>query len=86
MMAQTEHAAEIVDQFTRQAAQLAQFQTAKNQDILNQIIRMAEPGPSDTMLDVACGPGLLALEPRRDGGKLLLSFPGAVMAVRVPHE
>jgi ubiquinone/menaquinone biosynthesis C-methylase UbiE len=53
------HTEEIVDQFTRQAAQFAQSQTAKNQDILNQIIRMAEPGPADTMLDVACGPGLL---------------------------
>jgi ubiquinone/menaquinone biosynthesis C-methylase UbiE len=53
------HTEEIVDQFTRQAAQFAQSHTAKSQDILHQIVRMAEPQPADTMLDVACGPGLL---------------------------
>lgn len=54
------HAVEVVDQFTRQAAGFARSATARNQEILDQIVRMAEPYSSDEMLDVACGPGLLA--------------------------
>jgi ubiquinone/menaquinone biosynthesis C-methylase UbiE len=53
------HSEEIIDQFTRQAAGFAQSQTARNQDILNQVIRLAEPRKTDAMLDVACGPGVL---------------------------
>ncbi|HEV2445016.1 MAG TPA: methyltransferase domain-containing protein [Candidatus Sulfopaludibacter sp.] len=32
----------------------------RNEDALNRIVKMAEAGPGDTVLDVACGPGLLA--------------------------
>jgi ubiquinone/menaquinone biosynthesis C-methylase UbiE len=53
------HSEEIVDQFTRQAAQFAVSPTARSEDILERIVRAARPRPSDTALDVACGPGLL---------------------------
>jgi len=54
-----EHSEQIVDQFTRQAAQFAQSATARSEQILERILRMARPGPADEALDVACGPGLL---------------------------
>jgi ubiquinone/menaquinone biosynthesis C-methylase UbiE len=54
------HSEEIVDQFTRQAAQFAASPTARSEDILERIVRAARPQPSDTALDVACGPGTLA--------------------------
>ncbi len=53
------HSEQIVDQFTRQAAQFAASPTARSEDILERILRMAQPDASDTALDVACGPGLL---------------------------
>lgn len=53
------HRQEIVDQFTRQAAQFAASPTARSEDILERILRLARPSPADQSLDVACGPGLL---------------------------
>lgn len=53
------HSEEIVNQFTRQAAQFAASPTARSEDILVRIVRAARPQPSDTSLDVACGPGTL---------------------------
>jgi SAM-dependent methyltransferase len=53
------HHEEIVDQFTRQAAGFAASPTARSEDILERIVRMARPQPADTALDVASGPGLL---------------------------
>jgi SAM-dependent methyltransferase len=53
------HSEEIVDQFTRQAAQFAASPTARSEDILERILRAARPTESDTALDVACGPGTL---------------------------
>jgi ubiquinone/menaquinone biosynthesis C-methylase UbiE len=55
-----EHTDHVVDQFTRQARQFAQSPTAKSEDILERILRLAAPHPSDEALDVACGPGTLA--------------------------
>lgn len=59
-MSQQEHKEEILDQFTRQAAQFAQSATARNEDLLRTILRMAEPESGESSLDVACGPGALA--------------------------
>lgn len=59
-MSANQHAEEILDQFTRQAAQFAQSATARNEDLLCTTLRMAEPQPHDSMLDVASGPGMLA--------------------------
>jgi ubiquinone/menaquinone biosynthesis C-methylase UbiE len=54
------HRSRILDQFTRQAVPFAEAQAIRNQEALDFIVRMAEAGPNDTSLDVACGPGLLA--------------------------
>ncbi|HLJ77010.1 MAG TPA: hypothetical protein VKT75_06340, partial [Acidobacteriaceae bacterium] len=53
------HSEAIVDQFTRQAAQFAASPTARSEEILERVLRLAHPRLSDTALDVACGPGLL---------------------------
>ncbi|HZZ39186.1 MAG TPA: methyltransferase domain-containing protein [Acidobacteriaceae bacterium] len=55
-----EHSDAVVDQFTRQAAQFAHSPAARNEEIVERILRMAQAGPADTALDVASGPGVLA--------------------------
>src|SRR5260370_3879781 len=55
-----DHRDRILDQFTRQAVRFAQAQAIRNQEALDRIVKIAEAGPEDTSLDVACGPGLLA--------------------------
>jgi SAM-dependent methyltransferase len=55
-----EHQERIVDQFTRQAVPFSTATAIRNEGALNRIVQMAEAGPDDTVLDVACGPGLLA--------------------------
>jgi ubiquinone/menaquinone biosynthesis C-methylase UbiE len=55
-----EHAERIRDQFTRQAVPFAAAVEIRNEDTLRRIVEMAQAGPTDTVLDVACGPGLLA--------------------------
>jgi len=54
------HRARILDQFTRQAVPFSQSPSVSNQEALNFIVQSAGTGPEDTVLDVACGPGLLA--------------------------
>jgi ubiquinone/menaquinone biosynthesis C-methylase UbiE len=56
----TEHSQRIVDQFTRQAVPFATAAAIRDQEFLSRIVRMADTGIADTVLDVACGPGLLA--------------------------
>jgi ubiquinone/menaquinone biosynthesis C-methylase UbiE len=56
----TEHRERIIDQFTRQAVPFATAAAIRDQEFLDRIVRMAETGSEDTVLDVACGPGLLA--------------------------
>src|SRR5262249_26714701 len=53
------HDSRILDQFTRQAVPFASAPAIRNEEALNQIVRWAGAGPEDTVLDVACGPGLL---------------------------
>jgi len=55
-----DHRDRILDQFTRQAVPFAEAKAIRNQEALDRIVQMAEAGPEDTSLDVACGPGLLA--------------------------
>lgn len=55
-----DHKEHILDQFTRQAVPFATSAQMRNEDALNRIVEMAEAGSDDTVLDVACGPGLLA--------------------------
>jgi len=54
------HSDRIRDQFTRQAVPFSQAPNIRNEEALARIVRMADAGPDDTILDVACGPGLLA--------------------------
>jgi ubiquinone/menaquinone biosynthesis C-methylase UbiE len=54
------HRDRILDQFTRQAAPFAAAAAIRNEEALNLIVQWAGAGPDDTVLDVACGPGLLA--------------------------
>lgn len=55
----TTHHQRILDQFTRQAEPFAQAPGIRSREGLERIVRMAEAGADDTVLDVACGPGLL---------------------------
>lgn len=48
------------DQFTRQALAFAAAPAMRNEEALRLLVRLAETGPEDTVLDVACGPGLVA--------------------------
>jgi SAM-dependent methyltransferase len=54
------HRDRILDQFTRQAAPFAASAAIRNEEALSRIVQWAGAGPDDTVLDVACGPGLLA--------------------------
>ena len=56
---QRSHNQTILDQFTRQAIPFATAPAIRNTDALNRIVHLAQAGPDDTVLDVACGPGLL---------------------------
>jgi ubiquinone/menaquinone biosynthesis C-methylase UbiE len=53
------HSDRILDQFTRQAVPFSQAQAIRNEEALDRIVQWAQTGPGDTVLDVACGPGLL---------------------------
>src|SRR5262245_41818429 len=55
------HAAHITDQFTRQAAGFARSPALHNQAALDLLVGAAEPKATDASLDVACGPGSVAL-------------------------
>jgi ubiquinone/menaquinone biosynthesis C-methylase UbiE len=54
------HESRILDQFSRQAAPFASAAAIRNEEALNRIVQWAGAGADDTVLDVACGPGLLA--------------------------
>jgi ubiquinone/menaquinone biosynthesis C-methylase UbiE len=50
----------ILDQFTRQAVPFSQMPAHSNEESIRLLVDMAQVGPEDTVLDVACGPGLVA--------------------------
>jgi ubiquinone/menaquinone biosynthesis C-methylase UbiE len=50
----------ILDQFTRQAVPFAEMPAHSNDEANRLLIDTAQVGPEDTVLDVACGPGLVA--------------------------
>ncbi len=60
MVSMGSHNSRILDQFTRQAAPFAAAAPIRNQEVLDRIVQWAGTRPDDTVLDVACGPGLLA--------------------------
>lgn len=50
----------ILDQFTQQTIPFAELPAHSNDEAIRLLIDMAGIGPEDTVLDVACGPGLVA--------------------------
>ena len=56
---EVKHRDQILDQFIRQAVPFSTAPAIRNQEALQRIVEMAGAGPDDTVLDVACGPGLL---------------------------
>ena len=58
-MTRASHQGLILDQFTRQAALFSTAAPITNADALRMIVEAARPGPDDTVLDVACGGGIV---------------------------
>ena len=54
------HQAAILDQFTRQAVPFSQQPVHSQEAFLDLLLQISGVGPADTVLDVACGPGLVA--------------------------
>jgi ubiquinone/menaquinone biosynthesis C-methylase UbiE len=50
----------ILDQFTKQAIPFAEMPAHSNEESIRLLIDMARISPEDDVLDVACGPGLVA--------------------------
>ena len=55
----TSNAGIVVDQFTRQAAPFASSVAMRDEDALRLLVEFSSATPTDTVLDVACGPGLV---------------------------
>lgn len=53
------HRQAILDQFTRQAVPFSTAPSIKDEAALTLIVEFCGAGPDDTVLDVACGPGLV---------------------------
>jgi len=49
-----------MDQFTKQAVPFANVLAHSNQESINLLIKSSQMNKGDDVLDVACGPGLLA--------------------------
>ncbi|HEX3418844.1 MAG TPA: class I SAM-dependent methyltransferase, partial [Stellaceae bacterium] len=58
-MTDASHPGLILDQFTRQATLFSTAAPITNADALRMIVEAARPGPDDTVLDVACGGGIV---------------------------
>ena len=58
-MADTNHQGLILDQFTRQAMVFSTAPVITDEDALRMIVAAARPGAGDTVLDVACGGGIV---------------------------
>ena len=56
------HNESIITQFTKQAIPFTQLSEHSNQYGLELIVELARPQKGDTVLDVACGPGIVACE------------------------
>jgi ubiquinone/menaquinone biosynthesis C-methylase UbiE len=58
-MTVTGHQDLILDQFTRQATLFSTAAPITNEDALRMIVEAAQPEPTDTVLDIACGGGIV---------------------------
>jgi ubiquinone/menaquinone biosynthesis C-methylase UbiE len=54
------HDENVVDQFTRQAVPFSTAEPIRDEAALDRIVGASGAGPDDEVLDVACGPGLVA--------------------------
>jgi ubiquinone/menaquinone biosynthesis C-methylase UbiE len=61
MLDRDDHDAVTIEQFTKQAEPFASMPAHSDADIVRLIRAAARVGPASTVLDVACGPGLVAL-------------------------
>ncbi len=59
--AHEDHHALIVEQFSRQAEGFAKLPALHGDAALSLLVEVAEPGPEDATLDVACGPGTVVM-------------------------
>ncbi len=50
----------IVDQFTKQAVPFREFPAHSSEGSIEHVLRASEVSPNDTVLDLACGPGLVS--------------------------
>src|SRR5258705_8264731 len=55
----TTHKDSTLDHFTRQAVPFSTAPSIKDEAALKLLVEFAGAGPDDTVLDVACGPGLV---------------------------
>jgi len=55
----TSNAETVIDQFTRQATPFAASAAMRDEDALRLLVTFSGAGADDTVLDVACGPGLV---------------------------
>ncbi|MBI1846447.1 MAG: methyltransferase domain-containing protein [Candidatus Rokubacteria bacterium] len=53
------HRDAILDQFTRQAVPFSTAPGIRDEEALRLVVEASDAGPEDTVLDVACGPGLV---------------------------
>jgi SAM-dependent methyltransferase len=60
-----------VDQFTRQAAGFASADTMNDEAAMQLLLDALELGRDDTVLDVACGPGIVAVAVARAAGSVV---------------
>ena len=60
-MSSSKHSELILDQFTRQAVPFATAPSIKDEAALKLVVTFSGAGPGDTVLDVACGPGLIVV-------------------------
>ncbi len=58
-MSDAGHQERILDQFTRQATPFSTANTITDANALRMIVAAGTPGPDDTVLDVACGGGII---------------------------
>src|SRR5439155_5093108 len=60
-MSSSKHSELILDQFTRQAVPFATAPSIKDEAALKLVVELSGAGAEDTVLDVACGPGLIVV-------------------------
>lgn len=70
----TSNADIVVDQFTRQATPFANAPSIRDEEALRLLVEFSGARADDTVLDVACGPGLVVADLRRSAATRLASI------------